>query len=195
VAAEVRRPIEEWEVPLLKAFGRKLRNFRTSVGLTQDALAVGAMISRRHVIRLEQGHRRPRTSTIRRLADALSLASPSLPPGTIERARPALPPPSWITRELVMAAGAALAPESIDRDRIERRRDRKQRRIALALRDEERIAELLADEVMVIAPVLAEQMFQHRVRRHEEAKRQAAMRAQKRKEGLVPATRRNKRRG
>src|SRR5688500_18917962 len=179
VAAEVRRRIEKWKVPLLWAFGSKLRNFRTSVGLSQDALAIGAMISRRHVIRLEQGHRRPRASTIRRLADALSLASPSLPPGVLDRVNGDLPAPAWITRELVVAVGGALAPESTDRDRIERRRDRKQRKIARAVEDEDRIAEMVADEIMVIAPVLAEQIFQDKVRRHEEAKRQAAIRAQK----------------
>lgn len=192
VPAEVRRPIEDWEVPLLVAFGSKLRDLRTRAGLTQDALAVGAMISRRHVIRLEYGHRRPRASTIRRIAEALALASASLPPGFREQARPDLPAPAWITRELIVAVGAALAPESTDRDRIERRRDRAQRKIARALEDEERISELVAEEVMVIAPVLADQMFQHKVRRHEEARRQAQVRYQKRKEGLVP---RKKQRG
>ena len=38
---------------------------------------------------------------------------------------------------------------------------------------------------MIIAPALAEEIFEDKVRRHEAAKRQAAVRAQQRKEGLV----------
>jgi transcriptional regulator with XRE-family HTH domain len=184
-----RRPVEESERPYLIAFGTKLRNLRNRAGLTQADLAVGAMVKPLHIQRLENARRRPRPSTIRRLADALALASPSLPPHVLGGDRPDVMPAPMISKELMVTAGPALAPESEHRDRIERRRDRRQRKIAHALEDEDRIAELVADEVMVIAPVLAEQMFEDKVRRHEAAKRQAAIRAQKRKEGLAPKRR------
>jgi hypothetical protein len=144
------------------------------------------MVSGWHISRLERGLRRPRTSTVRRLADALALASPSLPPFIHERPKPEVRQSSFILMELIRAAGPALAPESAYRERIERRRDRKQRKIARTLQDEERLRDLALDEALEIAPMLAEQMFQQKVRRHEEAKRQAAIRAQKRKEGFAP---------
>lgn len=159
-------------------------------GLSQDALGMGAMLSRRYIIRLEQGHRRPRASTIRRLANALALASPSLPPGVLEREKPDLPAPAWITRDLIVAVGEALAPESPLRDSIERGRDRKQRKIARALEEADRLAVIALDEALEIAPVLAQQMFEHKVKRHEEAERQRRVRYQMRKEGLVPPPRR-----
>jgi predicted ATPase/DNA-binding XRE family transcriptional regulator len=58
------------------AFGTLLRRFRAEAGLSQEALAERARVSRRGIADLERGARRfPFGETVRRLADALDLAS------------------------------------------------------------------------------------------------------------------------
>jgi predicted ATPase/DNA-binding XRE family transcriptional regulator len=59
------------------AFGTLLRRFRAEAGLSQEVLAERASVSRRGIADLERGARRfPYGETVRRLADALELASP-----------------------------------------------------------------------------------------------------------------------
>src|SRR5919197_3069191 len=56
-------------------FGGRLRRYRITAGLTQEALAERAGLSVRGIADLERGARRfPHVDTIRRLADALELA-------------------------------------------------------------------------------------------------------------------------
>jgi len=63
-----------------ETFGALLRRYRTAAGLSQDALAEPAGVSRRGIADLERGARRfPYAHTVRSLADALDV-------GTLERA-------------------------------------------------------------------------------------------------------------
>src|SRR5947209_5814584 len=56
-------------------FGPLLLNYRTAVGLTQEELAERAGISVRSISDLERGIKtRPRSYTVRQLADALKLS-------------------------------------------------------------------------------------------------------------------------
>src|SRR5438128_589068 len=58
-------------------FGALVRRHRVSAGLSQEALAERAGLSRRGIADLERGARRfPYGHTLRRLADALGLAEP-----------------------------------------------------------------------------------------------------------------------
>jgi transcriptional regulator with XRE-family HTH domain len=58
------------------AFGTLLRRFRAEAGLSQEALAERAGVSRRGIADLERGARRfPFGETVRRLAEALDLAA------------------------------------------------------------------------------------------------------------------------
>jgi transcriptional regulator with XRE-family HTH domain len=59
------------------AFGGLLRHYRLAAGLSQDALAEAAGLSKRGISDLERGRRRaPYPTTVRRLADALNLDEP-----------------------------------------------------------------------------------------------------------------------
>jgi transcriptional regulator with XRE-family HTH domain len=54
-------------------FAVKLRKLRVSRGLTQEALAMRAGISRAYLARLEMGRHDPHLSRLRKLAKALSV--------------------------------------------------------------------------------------------------------------------------
>ena len=60
------------------AFGRRLREVRVDVGLSQDRLAERAGVHPTAIGRMERGGREPRLTTILRLARALSVQ-----PGTL----------------------------------------------------------------------------------------------------------------
>ena len=63
-----------WVMTELAAFGRELRRLRTSAGLSQEQLAERSGVSVRTIRSLEKASaRRPRPSTVGRLADALDL--------------------------------------------------------------------------------------------------------------------------
>ena len=108
------------EIPRLEAFGARLRQACTQAGATQTRLAWLAELTPGHLSRLERGQRRPRASTIARLADALTLAATEHQAPRVDAEVLAL--------ELVDPAGPALAPESVYSERITRRRHRRQRR-------------------------------------------------------------------
>ncbi|MER5453011.1 helix-turn-helix transcriptional regulator, partial [Streptomyces sp. NPDC002764] len=55
------------------AFGELLRDWRLSVGWTQDELAVRSGVSVHSISVLEAGRRQPRLSSVSQLADALAL--------------------------------------------------------------------------------------------------------------------------
>lgn len=90
-----RRPITERERPYLLEFGADVRRRRGERRLVDIQLVTGVSVSMQS--RLERGLRRPRVSTLRKLADAYS--SPSEPPGTL------------VTKWAELA-GPGLAPES-----------------------------------------------------------------------------------
>ena len=54
-------------------FAMKLKKLRASRGLTQDALAKKASISRAYLARVEMGRHDPHLSRLRKLAKALGL--------------------------------------------------------------------------------------------------------------------------
>ena len=115
-----RRPIGDHEVLYLRAFGIALRQDRQRAGLTQAALGRGAALGERHIRDLEYGRRRPRRSTLHRLANALVTAD-----------RTSGPFPDEVVARWVALAGLALAEESGYSQRVDRRR---RRRVARAAR-------------------------------------------------------------
>ncbi len=108
-----RRPIEEWEVPWLIQLGARLRGFRTEANLTQAVLGARTGLAERSLRRIEQGHRRTRSSTLQRLAEELTRYTARS--GTADE----------VMVRLLEAAGPALADESEYRSRIEARRRRR----------------------------------------------------------------------
>ena len=58
--------------------GERVRRFRESAGLTQDALARAADIGRVTLVRLENGGQSPRFKTLKAVADALGVDAPDL---------------------------------------------------------------------------------------------------------------------
>ena len=112
------RPFEDWELPFLERFSGALARHRALAGLSYRRLrlATGLAISFLHD--LEHGERRPRHSTIRRIARALA------------ESRGAFCLADDIAEELIEAIGAAAAPESPSMERIERRRDRHVKKLA-----------------------------------------------------------------
>jgi transcriptional regulator with XRE-family HTH domain len=108
-----RRPIEVWEVPHLERLGQLLRQQRKAASLTQRELGNAAELSLGTISQIELGDRRTRHSTLRRIAAALVAAQPSLTDSNA------------LAASLAEAAGPALAPESIYRDRVDRRRRRR----------------------------------------------------------------------
>ena len=62
----------------LQSFGNNVRKIRESKGLTQEALAFMAGLSRSYYTELELGKRNPSLLNIKKLADALYVSLPSL---------------------------------------------------------------------------------------------------------------------
>jgi len=118
-----RRPIDEWEVAHLERLAAGLRTARKAAGLTQCDLALGARISPKTVYRIEAAVRRTRLSTLRRIAEALVAEAPWMGD------------PGRVTADLATLAGLGLAPESQYRERVERRRARRERKHARELAD------------------------------------------------------------
>ena len=58
--------------------GERVRRFRESAGLTQQALARAAEIGRVTLVRLENGEQSPRFKTLKAVADALGVDTPDL---------------------------------------------------------------------------------------------------------------------
>jgi len=87
-----------------------------AAGLSQNALAWRAGMNPSTVYRIEAAVRRTRLSTLRRIAEALVGAAPWM--GDAER----------VTADLATLAGLGLAPESQYRERVQRRRARRERR-------------------------------------------------------------------
>jgi transcriptional regulator with XRE-family HTH domain len=111
-----RRPIENHERPHLAELGIALRTLRQHAGLSRAVLADRAGMNPRSVGRIESGERRTRGSTLTRLLSALVNEDPTL--GEME----------YLLDGLVRRAGSALAAESPYRDRIEARRERRDKR-------------------------------------------------------------------
>ncbi len=64
--------------PQLLAFGRTLRKARRDRDLSQEALALEAGLSAKHVGEIERANKDPRLTTVLKLADALELRSGDL---------------------------------------------------------------------------------------------------------------------
>ena len=58
--------------------GERIRRYRESAGLTQEALARAADIGRVTLVRLENGEQSPRFKTLKAVADALGMDAPDL---------------------------------------------------------------------------------------------------------------------
>ena len=113
-----RRPIEAWELPYLRAFGALLHRHRKAAGLTFEQLRLATGLSTATFCWYEHAERRPRHSTVHRIARALADAAPAL--GSAEQ----------IAAELIAALGPVHAPESKYVATIEKRRDRHVRKLA-----------------------------------------------------------------
>ena len=61
-----------------KTIGERVRRYRESAGLTQEALARAAEIGRVTLVRLENGEQSPRFKTLKAVADALGMDAPDL---------------------------------------------------------------------------------------------------------------------
>ena len=61
-----------------QTIGERIRRYRESAGLTQEALARAAEIGRVTLVRLEKGEQSPRFKTLKAVADALGLDAPDL---------------------------------------------------------------------------------------------------------------------
>ena len=77
-----------------RAFGAVLREARTARGLSQEALAAEAEVSRTYPSLLERGHRVPTLCVFLRLAMALHLAPAELVNATLTRLAHAQPLPA-----------------------------------------------------------------------------------------------------
>ena len=108
-----RCPINPEEVPFLDSLGALLRHSRESADLSRWQLGFAAEISERQVAFIEDGMRRTRASTLKRIAVALT------PDG--ESAKTLL-------AKFLKVGGPAIAAESQYADRIARRRARRARR-------------------------------------------------------------------
>jgi len=116
--ARCRRPITPDEVAGLEALGDELRRLRWTVArLARPALAVRAQLSVRQIEQIEQAIRRTRRSTLDRIA------------GALVDVRPDLGDAADLAEWLEALAGTALAPESKYRDRVEKRRKARWRRM------------------------------------------------------------------
>lgn len=61
-----------------KAFGRVLREQRTSVDMSQEALALSADVDRTFVSQMERGIRQPTLTTLFKLAGALDVSATTM---------------------------------------------------------------------------------------------------------------------
>ena len=61
-----------------QTIGERVRRYRESAGLTQEALARAAEIGRVTLVRLEKGEQSPRFKTLKAVADALGMDAPDL---------------------------------------------------------------------------------------------------------------------
>ena len=61
-----------------RTVGERVRRFRESAGLTQEALARAADIGRVTLVRLENGEQSPRFKTLKAVSEALGLSAPDL---------------------------------------------------------------------------------------------------------------------
>ena len=61
-----------------QTIGERVRRYRESAGLTQEALARAADIGRVTLVRLENGEQSPRFKTLKAVADALGMDAPEL---------------------------------------------------------------------------------------------------------------------
>ena len=61
-----------------QTIGQRVRRYRESAGLTQEALARAAEIGRVTLVRLENGEQSPRFKTLKAVADALGMDAPDL---------------------------------------------------------------------------------------------------------------------
>ena len=116
--ARCRRPITPNEVPGLQALGTEIRRLRWSLARApRSRLAVRAQVSVRQLEQIEQAIRRTRHSTLARIAAALVELKPDL--GT----------EGELVNRLAALAGAALAPESDYRERVDKRRRARWKRL------------------------------------------------------------------
>jgi hypothetical protein len=116
--ARSRRPITDDEVPGLEALGDELRRLRWTVArLHRPVLAIRAQISVRQIEQIERAIRRTRRSTLERIVAALVKVEPDLGE------------PAALVARLTELAGIGLAPESEYRERVERRRRRRWRKM------------------------------------------------------------------
>jgi transcriptional regulator with XRE-family HTH domain len=60
------------------AFGKKVRSFRTSHGISQEELAARTRIHRTYIGGIERGERNPTLLMIHRIAEALAVAPAAL---------------------------------------------------------------------------------------------------------------------
>jgi transcriptional regulator with XRE-family HTH domain len=111
-----RRPIEDHEKPYLTELGTALGTLRQHAGLSRAVLADRTGMNPRTISRIESGERRTRRSTLARLLAALVDEDNTL--GEMD----------YLLDGLVRRAGPALAAESPYRDRIEARRERRDKR-------------------------------------------------------------------
>ena len=116
--ARARKPVEPWEQPYLRAMGAQLKLYRRASRMTWRDLRAAAGISDRAIRYYEAGQRRPRPSTLLRIARAMAANTP------------ALGDPEAIMAQLLELAGPAVAPESTLVDRIEKRRDLRVEKLA-----------------------------------------------------------------
>lgn len=108
--ASCRRPIEAWEVPALEAIGVILRTHREARGLSRPALATLSGCSKRSLDWLENGVRRARAEMLWRLLVCITAD------------------PAAELAHIVIEYGEVLAPASDYADRIQRRRERRERK-------------------------------------------------------------------
>lgn len=85
---------------LQQLIARNVRDYRHARGLTLDALAAAAEVSRRMVVLIERGATNPSVGTLDRLADALGVGFPALvgfssPTGAVEVIAPEAMPVIW----------------------------------------------------------------------------------------------------
>lgn len=102
-----RRPLNIYERETAEALGQLLVQRRRDAGRSQVEVAWASGMNVRSLRRLERGDRRARRSTLERLAAAIA------------------PDDAGIVGALVEAAGDSLAAESLFRERIESRRQRR----------------------------------------------------------------------
>jgi transcriptional regulator with XRE-family HTH domain len=137
-------PIRADEVPFLEALGARVRFLRELADVSRRDLAGLAQMSAGHLGMLEWGTRRTRRSTLERIAFALSVANPDA----------LVVDPFDLVEDFVALAGPALASESQFKERVDRRRERRTRKVEK--RDEETVSEALPMARALTANAVAE---------------------------------------